>query len=81
MNTEDRLRAEGWTKQNTMDEPRLTELVKMYKDMGLDVHLEDIHLEEMDQCDECMRIGPERYKTIYTRPGSKARSSELEDMY
>ena len=81
MTTEDRLKADGWTKQNTIDEPRLTELVEMYKDMGLEVHIEDIHPEEMDQCDECMRLRPERYKTIYTRPGGKARSSDLEDLY
>jgi len=36
MTTEDRLKADGWTKQNTIDEPRLTELVDMYKDIGLE---------------------------------------------
>jgi hypothetical protein len=49
--------------------------------MGLQVHIEDLHLEEIDHCDECMRIQPERYKTIYTRPGGKEASSELDDLY
>lgn len=81
MTTDERLKAEGWKRQNTIDEPRLSELVRMYSDMGLEVHLEVIHPEEIDHCDECMRLHPERYKTIYTRPGGKGRSSELDDLY
>jgi hypothetical protein len=81
MKGEDRLKAEGWTRQSNNDEPRLGELVKMYKDMGLEVHLEPLRPEEMAECDQCMRSEPERYKTIYTRPGRTRPSTELEDLY
>jgi hypothetical protein len=53
----------------------------MYKDMGLEVHLEPLRPEEMAECDQCMRSEPERYKTIYTRPGRTRPSTELEDLY
>jgi hypothetical protein len=81
MKSEERLRKEGWTRQNTIDEPRLSELVEMYGEMGLEVHLEPFHPDEMDECDDCMRKMPERYKTIYTRPKKEKGKGELDDLY
>lgn len=81
MKSEDRLKTEGWTKQNTIDEPRLSELIKMYEDMGMEVHLEPFHSEEMDHCDECMPQMPERYKTIYTRPSKDRKEDPLDELY
>jgi hypothetical protein len=34
------LEKEGWTRQFTVDEPRLSEAVEMYKSLGFEVHLE-----------------------------------------
>jgi hypothetical protein len=57
----------GWTKQSTHDEPRLSDVVEAYEEMGLEVHLESFDPHEEEGCTECMRVSPEKYKTIYTR--------------
>ena len=82
MVTEEGLKAAGWTRQNTIDEPRLSELVKMYEASGFEVHLEPLDLDETKECDECMRREPERFKTIYTRPKKGlGQVGELDDLY
>ena len=40
------LEAQGWTRQNVMDEPRLSELVEMYQELDIEVHLEPFELAE-----------------------------------
>jgi hypothetical protein len=64
---ENELTRDGWQKQSTNDEPRLSELAEMYKDIGYDVHLEPFHPEEEPGCTECMKLQADRYKTIYIR--------------
>ena len=72
--TEDRIEAnetvdlDGWTKRTTIDEPRLSELVELYEELGLEVMLRPVSRGELgDQCGECMMVDPERFQTIYTR--------------
>jgi hypothetical protein len=80
--SEERLKAKGWDRQNSIDEPRLGELVKMYEDLGFEVHLEPLHRDELDECDQCMTAEPRRYKTIYIRPRTEGKAgSGLDDMY
>ena len=67
MTREEELVKEGWEKQTTYDEPRLSEIVEMYQEMDLEVHLEPFNPEEEAGCLECMKQTPERFKTIYTR--------------
>ncbi len=62
------LEAQGWTRQNVMDEPRLSELVEMYQELDFEVHLEPFDPAEEEGCIICMAQEPERYKVIYTRP-------------
>ena len=64
---EEALKKEGWTKQSTHDEPRLSEVVNTYEEIGLEVHLEPFDPDEERECTECMRGAAEKYKTIYTR--------------
>ena len=60
----------GWDRQATYDEPRLSEMVETYREIGLEVHLEAFHPDENHGCIDCMAAAPEKYKTIYTRkPG------------
>ncbi len=68
MTKETELVQKGWIKQSTHDEPRLSDVIEMYEEMGMDVHLEPFDPEEEQGCTECLRMSPERYKTIYTRP-------------
>jgi hypothetical protein len=42
-------------------------MADMYREIGLEVHLEPFHADEEPGCIGCMEITPELYKTIYTR--------------
>ena len=64
------LAREGWERKATYDEPRLSEMTTAYKDIGLEVHLEPFHADEEPGCSVCMRIMPDKYKTIYIRKKS-----------
>ena len=57
----------GWKKQATYDEPRLSEMVEAYKEIGLEVHLEPFNPDNAEGCTDCMQETPEKFKTIYTR--------------
>ena len=67
MSRKDELIAEGWIRQTTYDEPRLSEMVRMYKEIGLEVHLECFNPDDEPGCVDCMKAFPERFKTIYIR--------------
>ena len=58
---------EGWEKQATYDDPRLSEMVEMYEEIGLEVHLEPFNAENETGCTGCMQLTPDLFKTIYTR--------------
>jgi hypothetical protein len=70
MTPEQKLIQEGWEKQATYDDPRLSEMVEMYKEIGLEVHLEPFNAENEEGCTGCMQLMPDMFKTIYTRKKS-----------
>ena len=61
------LAGEGWERRATYDEPRLSELVEMYEELGYEVYLKPFDPDEERECTECMKVSPEKYETIYTR--------------
>jgi hypothetical protein len=67
MTREEELAREGWKKQTTYDDSRLSEMIEMYEEIGFEVHLEPFNPDEEPGCTECMKASPDRYKTIYTR--------------
>jgi hypothetical protein len=67
MTPEEKLIQQGWQKQATYDEPRLSEMVDMYKEIGLEVHLEPFNAANEEGCTGCMQLTPDMFKTIYTR--------------
>ena len=71
MTPEEKLIAEGWEKKATCDNPRLTEMVAMYEEIGLEVHLEPFNAKNEDGCTGCMQQFPDQFKTIYTRKKSE----------
>ena len=78
--TEEQLIAGGWTKQFNTDEPRLSEAVEMYEQMGLEVRLEPVVLDpDSEACQVCFEQDCHRYQTIWTRP--KGESSQDEDLF
>ena len=60
---------EGWQRQATYDEPRLTEMVELYRELGFEVRVEPFAPEPDTDCTDCMRAEPERFRTIFTRRG------------
>ena len=67
MTPEEKLIKEGWEKQATYDDPRLSEMVEMYQEIGLEVHLEPFNAADETGCSSCMQIMPDFFKTIYTQ--------------
>jgi hypothetical protein len=72
---EDELIQAGWEKRFVASEPRLTEMVEMYEEIGFEVHLEPLpSKEEMDAqsceesgCTTCFDVAREQYRIIFTR--------------
>ncbi len=58
---------DGWEKRGIYDEPRLSELCDMYKELGYEVLLLDIDSKSGEVCRECMIEGKERYKILLTK--------------
>ena len=67
MSREEELKKEGWSKRFTMDEPRLSEAVAQYEEIGFEVLLDPVDTSS-EECTSCMTVLSDRYKTIYTRP-------------
>jgi hypothetical protein len=63
----DPLVLKGWERQNTLDEPRLSEVAEMYREIGFEVRIEPFDPDKESGCSECMKASAEKYKTIYTR--------------
>jgi hypothetical protein len=78
MKRENELVQAGWEKRFIACEPRLSEMVEMYKEIGLKVHLEPLPTtEEMEAestktcadsgCTVCFDVYRERYRIIFTK--------------
>ncbi len=66
---EEELKIQGWEKRFTIDEPRLSEMVEQYKELGFEVLLEPADLSS-EECTSCIAVVPKGYNTIYTRQKS-----------
>lgn len=65
---EEELKRRGWVRQFVTDEPRLSEAVELYKELGYEVRLEPASFEEVNQiCKNCLEADCERYKIIYIK--------------
>lgn len=63
------LEAQGWTRRFVACEPRLSEAVQLYRDLGYEVHLEPLPDSGEDgECRTCLEVNIDRYRIIYTRP-------------
>ncbi|MFH0787659.1 MAG: hypothetical protein V2B13_08580 [Pseudomonadota bacterium] len=68
MARQEELENEGWTRQFTAGEPRLSEAVAEYEELGFEVLLKPIDpLEMSGECSSCLRAAGDRTKIIYTR--------------
>jgi hypothetical protein len=58
----------GWIKQTTIGEPRLSEIVELYKSLGYEVRLEPVKLDELDEeCRKCYELEEDKVRTVYIR--------------
>lgn len=76
LSPEDALLKDGWVRQTTIGEPRLSEIVQNYKAMGFEVHVEEFKTGG-EGCNTCFDAGRElgfEYGTVYVR-----KSGELGD--
>ena len=65
---EKELEKEEWIKQTTIGEPRLSEIVELYKSLGYEVRLEPVKLDELDEeCRRCYALEGDKVKTVYVR--------------
>jgi hypothetical protein len=68
MRDEADLLRDGWVRQTTYDEPRLSEMVEAYRELGKEVHLEPFSPGAgPGGCSVCLDALPDRFFTIYTR--------------
>lgn len=76
MKREEELIQAGWEKRFIACEPRLSEMVEMYRSIGFEVRLESLPTKEereseggcaSEGCTACLDVDPERYRIIFTR--------------
>ena len=67
MMREQDLIAQGFKKRTVYDEPRLSEIVEMYEEMGYEVRLVPLDPDSEPGCSECMKVDPDKFKVIFTR--------------
>ncbi|HOW55980.1 MAG TPA: hypothetical protein PLR60_15175 [Syntrophorhabdaceae bacterium] len=69
----------GWERRFVACEPRLSEVVEMYEEIGFEVRLEPLPTEEEldandtpscedSECTVCFGVDRDRYRIIFTRP-------------
>jgi len=67
--TEEDAQALGWKRGFVADEPRLSEMIENYQELGFEVITVPISPDSAD-CTECMTRSPDKFQVIYTRrPG------------
>ena len=81
LSPEDALLKDGWVRQTTIGEPRLSEIVNNYKAMGFEVHVEEFKTEGESGCTTCFDAGQGMgfsYGTVYVRKrGAATNEDEL----
>ena len=76
---EDQLEREGWERRSILDDPRLSEVVASYEEMGLEVVLKEFDGAKSDGCVTCLDGPTSRLMVIYTRPGTG--HSKLDELF
>lgn len=79
------LLAAGWVKQTTIGEPRLSEIVENYRQLGYEVHVIEHKEEESGGgCNTCFTAGAEMgqvYGDVYIRKGSGGKNAASDELF
>ena len=72
------LESRGWCRQFIAAEPRLSEAVEMYRELGFQVHLEPLPTQEKshnekaqdsgEKCRACFEGAEDQHSIIFTKP-------------
>lgn len=77
--------ADGWIKQTTIGEPRLSEIVENYRRLGYEVHVIEHPAEESGAgCNTCFTAGAEMgqvYGDVYIRKGKGGRHAADDELF
>ena len=66
------LKKEGWIQRTTIGEPRLSEIVELYKSLGYAVRVEPVNLDELNEdCQRCYKNEVDELKTVYVRKNNR----------
>ncbi|MDA3788392.1 MAG: hypothetical protein PF503_07855 [Desulfobacula sp.] len=57
----------GWERRGIYDDPRVTQISKMYEELGFIVKIEPVRPEIEAGCFECIKENPDKYKVLYTK--------------
>jgi hypothetical protein len=72
------LEQKGWIKRTTTTEPRLSEIVELYKSLGYEVRVEPVRLDELDaDCRRCYEDEVEEVKTVYVKKKAGKTASDI----
>lgn len=63
----EKMEMEGWKLASTTSGAQLNRIMEMYKELGIDTHLEEVTPEECDECTLCYVDGNETIYRVYTR--------------
>ena len=82
--------SQGWSRQFVAAEPRLSEAVEMYRELGFQVHLEPLPTPEKTsngqpqgterKCRVCFEGSEDHYSIIFTKPAEYTRNPSNEDL-
>lgn len=78
------LLAAGWIKQTTIGEPRLSEIVENYRQLGYEVHVIEHREESGAGCNTCFTAGAEMgqvYGDVYIRKGKGGRHAADDELF
>lgn len=56
-----------WRERGVFEEPRLSEIIAVYKELGFEVRCEAFEAVVGADCTECMRASANRCRMVYTR--------------
>jgi hypothetical protein len=63
----EKMEMEGWKLASTTSGAHLNRILEMYKELGMNVHLEEVTPEECGGCTLCYVAGSETIYRVYTR--------------
>ena len=70
---EGELESAGWERCFVAEEPRLSEAVETYQELGYETLTRPVTPRGGDECTQCLMAEPNRYRVIYIRRQSTIR--------